>query len=191
MPQIYVACLAAYNAGRLHGKWIDATQDADAIHEQIAEVLKSSPIAGAEEWAIHDYDDLPFGLGEYEDIDTVSRLAQAYEQHGAPFAAWMDTRDDPRSVDPDEFEQHYRGEWSSEEDYAWEVVKECGWAGVQFVTYEPTEGYDYTGRSKVNPLDALESYLDMETIAQELFQHGNYTSRPAPGGQVWVFEDEV
>ena len=24
-PRIYVACLAAYNNGRLHGRWIDAT----------------------------------------------------------------------------------------------------------------------------------------------------------------------
>jgi hypothetical protein len=25
-PQIYVACLAAYNNGRLHGVWIDAVR---------------------------------------------------------------------------------------------------------------------------------------------------------------------
>jgi antirestriction protein len=25
-PRIYVACLAAYNNGNLHGAWIDATQ---------------------------------------------------------------------------------------------------------------------------------------------------------------------
>jgi len=30
-PRIYVACLAAYNAGKLHGEWIDADQDAEAI----------------------------------------------------------------------------------------------------------------------------------------------------------------
>ena len=29
-PRIYVACLAAYNNGYLHGVWIDADQDADA-----------------------------------------------------------------------------------------------------------------------------------------------------------------
>ena len=28
-PKIYVACLASYNAGILHGRWIDADQDAD------------------------------------------------------------------------------------------------------------------------------------------------------------------
>lgn len=43
MARIYVACLASYNAGRLHGAWIDADQDADAIHEEIAKILKASP----------------------------------------------------------------------------------------------------------------------------------------------------
>ena len=31
-PSIYVACLAAYNNGHLHGKWIDVDGDADEIH---------------------------------------------------------------------------------------------------------------------------------------------------------------
>jgi len=51
-PRIYVACLAAYNSGRLHGRWIDAAQDAEDIKAQIAEMLKESPEPGAEEWAI-------------------------------------------------------------------------------------------------------------------------------------------
>ena len=34
-PRIYVACLAAYNAGILHGKWIDAAQDADSLHGEV------------------------------------------------------------------------------------------------------------------------------------------------------------
>lgn len=41
----------------LHGKWIDATQDTSTIWDEINEVLKTSPIEDAEEWAIHDYDD--------------------------------------------------------------------------------------------------------------------------------------
>ncbi len=54
-PKIYIACLAAYNNGYLHGKWIDATQDVDSIYSNIRNVLASSPIPDAEEWAIHDY----------------------------------------------------------------------------------------------------------------------------------------
>lgn len=42
-PRIYAACLASYNAGKLHGTWIDADQDADAIQAEIATMLRESP----------------------------------------------------------------------------------------------------------------------------------------------------
>jgi len=41
-PRIYVACLASYNNGVLHGAWMDAT-DADAMREEIATMLRASP----------------------------------------------------------------------------------------------------------------------------------------------------
>lgn len=40
--RIYVACLASYNNGTLYGRHIDAAQDADAIKEEIAELLRGS-----------------------------------------------------------------------------------------------------------------------------------------------------
>ena len=40
--RIYVADLAAYNNGKLHGVWIDATQDLDAIQDQINAMLADS-----------------------------------------------------------------------------------------------------------------------------------------------------
>lgn len=51
-PRIYVACLAAYNSGMLHGEWIDADQSADELHEGVQRMLKASSQPGAEEWAI-------------------------------------------------------------------------------------------------------------------------------------------
>ena len=56
-PKIYVACLASYNNGILHGNWIDADIGEDEINEEIQKVLKTSPIEDAEEFAVHDYDD--------------------------------------------------------------------------------------------------------------------------------------
>ena len=41
--QIYVACLAAYNNGILHGRWIDAQQDAWAVYDDIRAMLDASP----------------------------------------------------------------------------------------------------------------------------------------------------
>ncbi|GGX08018.1 antirestriction protein ArdA [Streptomyces noursei] len=76
MQQIYAACLAAYNNGILHGEWIDATQDPDSIGHEIQLMLERSPIPGAEEFAIHDYDG--FGglpLGEYESLSDLHAIA--------------------------------------------------------------------------------------------------------------------
>ena len=75
-PKIYVACLAAYNNGKLYGKWIDAAQDADEIHEEIQAMLKNSPEPMAEEWAIHDYEGFEgYSLGEYGGIETTHEIA--------------------------------------------------------------------------------------------------------------------
>lgn len=46
-PRIYVACLASYNNGVLHGAWIDAN-DIDAIKEGIVKVLATSKFANVE-----------------------------------------------------------------------------------------------------------------------------------------------
>jgi len=71
-PKIYVADLAAYVNGRLHGRWIEANQPAEDIHQEIQEMLSESPEPSAEEWALHDHEGFgSFQLAEYEDIETV------------------------------------------------------------------------------------------------------------------------
>jgi len=42
--RIYVADLAAYNAGHLHGVWIDATLELDDIQAQVRTMLAASPV---------------------------------------------------------------------------------------------------------------------------------------------------
>jgi len=117
--QIYVACLAAYNNGHLHGEWIDATMGYDTVMESIREMLKASPIPNAEEWAIHDYDGelSGLGLGEYEDLETVCTLAEKLEEIGEPFGAfyqWAGSLD----TAVEHFEDAYQGTYGSEEEYA-------------------------------------------------------------------------
>ena len=82
-PRIYVACLAAYNNGRLHGAWIEVEQDADAVRAAIAAMLKASPEPGAEEYAIHDYEG--FGgveIAEYADLAKVVEIASFLRDRG-------------------------------------------------------------------------------------------------------------
>lgn len=82
-PRIYVACLAAYNNGHLHGNWIDADQDAEAIQSDIAVILAASPIPHAEEWAIHDYEGFEgAAIEEYSGIEKVAKLAAFVTEHG-------------------------------------------------------------------------------------------------------------
>jgi len=54
--RIYVADLAAYNNGRLHGVWINACLDPEDIQEQVNKMLAESPEPDAEEYAIHDFE---------------------------------------------------------------------------------------------------------------------------------------
>lgn len=78
MNRIYVACLAAYNNAKLHGKWIDVDGKAlDEVREEIAEVLKSSPEPDAEEWAIHDYEGFEgIKVSEYHNLETLVNYAE-------------------------------------------------------------------------------------------------------------------
>ena len=42
-------------------------------------MLARSPMPGAEEWAIHDYEGFgPLRLGEYEDLGTISQIAHVF-----------------------------------------------------------------------------------------------------------------
>jgi antirestriction protein len=119
-PRIYVASLSDYNAGRLHGRWIDATQDREAIFDEIQAMLADSPEAIAEEFAIHDFDD--FGgirLGEWEDVDHVCELAAALVAHGLAFAAWYASADVEAATSlAEQFQEAYCGEFDSLADYA-------------------------------------------------------------------------
>ena len=48
-PRIYLASLADYNAGHLHGAWRPADQSVDDLQEQAQAMLAASPLPGAEE----------------------------------------------------------------------------------------------------------------------------------------------
>ncbi|MAH49966.1 antirestriction protein [Candidatus Pacearchaeota archaeon] len=122
--RIYVASLADYNAGRLHGAWIDATLDADDIHTEVSKMLAASKEPIAEEWAIHDYEGF-YGLrlGEWESFDKVSVWAAGIEKHGEAYAIWANDTDD---TDVQAFEDAYRGEHATMADFAEEYYQDLG-----------------------------------------------------------------
>lgn len=124
-PRIYVACLAAYNNGYLHGAWINAAQEPWAIYDAVRIMLAASPVEEAEEWAIHDYEG--FGrirIEEYASFDRVSELAAFIVEHGEIGAALLDHY----SCDLDEAREtladRYLGAHASLADYVQELTEE-------------------------------------------------------------------
>jgi antirestriction protein len=158
-PRIYVACLAAYNNGRLHGEWIDADQTADELNEAVQQMLAASPEPGAEEYAIHDFEG--FGelrLGEYESLERVAAIAAGIAEHGEAFSAWMSYDESQDPADVQSFEDTYRGEWGSLRAYAEDYAEQTG-------MYDAAEksGSSYV----VVDIDMLTRDLDIELYTVE------------------------
>lgn len=122
--RIYVACLAAYNAGHLHGRWVDALQTEEAINAAIQEVLKSSPVRDAEEYAIHDHDGFQgLYVGEYESIARVVEIAAFIDERGELGAQLAVHYGDIECAET-ALEDHYAGQYESVEDFARELTEE-------------------------------------------------------------------
>lgn len=159
-PKVWIACLAAYNEGHLHGKWVDAI-DADELYAAGEEIIATSPALLPEELAIHDYDgfgSLSSMLGEYPSFEKVAAIGALLDEHGEQFLAFLEACE-PDLNEPDELEDRfwdaYCGAADSEKDYAYEYVESSGgWCGVEIP-------------------DELENYLDWDKIADTLFDHGD------------------
>jgi len=143
--RIYVACLAAYNNGILHGAWIDATQDEDAIRYAIHDMLEVSPIESAEEYAIHDYESFcGISISEYEGIAEVVKYAEFIAEHGELGGALYSHYGDIESAHK-AIVEHYHGSYKSLTDFAKELTEET--------TQIP---------------DSLRFYIDYEAMARDL-----------------------
>ncbi len=124
-PRIYVACLAAYNSGRLHGAWISVEEDADALREAIQAMLDRSPVPGAEEYAIHDYED--FGgvsVGEAMGLDAVVELASFLRERGTLGALVLEHLDGDIDAAVTALDEQYRGRFASLADCFQELTEE-------------------------------------------------------------------
>lgn len=174
-PRVYYASLADYNAGRLHGEWIDADQDAEDIAEAVTAMLSRSREPIAEEWAIHDYEMGGFELSEYDSFTTVATLGKLLGSLGETEADalvafynnqpgyWRDNLDDLE----DAFRESYAGTFDSAEDYAEDYA-------------------DSVGLLDSMPED-LRCYFDFEAFARDMEYNGDIWTANATGGQVHIF----
>lgn len=124
-PAIYVACLAAYNNGILHGETIRA-EDADDMRRDTRAMLARSPIPNAEEWAIHDYAGFEGArIEEYTSFESVAELAAFIEERGELGAKVLEHYGQDLEDASKAFE-NYSGEFESLADYAQQLTEDCG-----------------------------------------------------------------
>lgn len=165
-PAIYVADLAAYNNGILHGVWIDATQDIEDIWQAVRDMLKATPLEEvAEEWAIHDY--MNFGsvqISEYQGIESTHELAIFIEEHGELGAAVLETFQGDVEQATKALEENYAGEYEALADFARELTE---------------------GTSEVP--ESLAFYIDYEAMGRDMELGGDVFTIEAGHQAVHIF----
>jgi len=174
-PRIYVASLADYNAGRLLGRWIDADQPADAIHDAIMRMLEQSSELIAEDWAIHDYENFgSLSLREFESLESVSAVACGIVEHGPVFAGLVTHFGGAGNVEEAKgyMEDGYRGEFDSLSDYAADLIHEC------------------YGDVLKNVPDFILGHLDYDGIGRDLELGGDIFTVECEG-RVHVFDSQL
>jgi antirestriction protein len=174
-PRIYVACLAAYNGGKLHGRWMVAARPAEEIQADIQSMLSDSPVPGAEEWAIHDYEGFcGLHLAEYEVIEEVAALAAIIEKHGEAVTHYINNRGrdyvNLGTLEQD-FEDAFVGQFESARDFAEANVEDLGFGGLA-----------------LDQLEGVWSFLDWDHLANELTITDYWCADARElGGGVYVF----
>jgi antirestriction protein len=126
-PSIYVACLSAYNNGKLHGAWIDcAGTTVDTIQEQIDAMLAASPEPDAEEYAIHDYAGFgSYKVSEHADLDKLVELADLLTEHEEVAVVVTEFETDIERIKL-LCEEGYAGEYQSKSEWAEEFLTDTG-----------------------------------------------------------------
>ncbi len=163
-PRIYIADLAAYNNGILHGVWVDATLALEDIQEHINTLLQASPVDDAEEYAIHDYEGFDgYRLSEYEGIDSAHTVALFIEEHGGLGAELLDYYSDLEEAQ-NAIDERYHGAYESLEDYA----------------------RQFTEDTSTIP-EHLVFYIDYERMARDWEMSGDIISFELNHGEVHIF----
>ena len=165
-PRIYVADLASYNSGYLHGVWIYASEELEVIWEQINAMLANSPIANSEEWAVHDYEGFGgYQVSEYKSIASLNEIALFIEEHeqlGTLLLTNFYDLDEARKT----MEENYHGCYASLADYAQAFTEET--------TDIPT---------------TLEYYIDYEKMGKDWEMPGDIFTIETAHDEVHIFSN--
>ena len=169
-PRAWVGCLACYNEGNLVGRWID---DPDEMREYRCPRPVTIYNMHEELWCF-DHENMNMFIDGECSPSTFADACEKVDELEAwqpveAVAAWLSNIGESfDSCDLSGFEDSYRGEWASEQDYAENLADDCGLIDADAVWPN--------------------SYIDWERATRDLFMDGHW-SAPAPGGGVFVFSD--
>jgi len=76
---IWIADLAAYNAGRLKGEWVELPMDED----ELSAIIDKHSRNRTQDWAIFDYE-APFPISEYDSPEALNRFMEEVNDAGVP-----------------------------------------------------------------------------------------------------------
>jgi antirestriction protein len=174
--KIYVACLAAYNNGWLHGKWIDCTgKDLETLQEEVSKMLKESPVTKeygeiAEEWAIHDFEGFcNYKIEEGTRLEEIAQLVEAVKNSNYDLELITGVMDHMgHGIDHaiEYINDNYVGEFTDLYEYAWSFLEE-------------SEGFNQIPKH-------LQGYFDMQAYVRDLEYNCDVFTVDAPNGNIYV-----
>ena len=127
-------------------------------------MFKSSPVADAEEYAIHDYEGFAgYPISEYEGIESAQKTALFIEEHGKLAAELLNYYSDLEEAQ-NAINDLYHGQYDSVEDYARQFTEDT--------SDIPTH---------------LASYIDYESMARDWEMSGDIVSFELAHGEVHIF----
>lgn len=166
-PRMYVACIAAYNNGILHGAWIEADQHVEAIEAEISAMLARSPIRTAEEHAIHAYEGFQgTPITEHASTESVARIAAFIGEHDILGAALLEQFHGDVDQAKAAMQDAYHGAFSSLADFVEDVTRES-----------------------VTIPKSLEHYIDWQAMARDAELGGEFFTIQTAHDEVHVFSN--
>lgn len=186
-PKVWIGALAAYNAGFLHGSWVQMNRDLDGVYRDRDEILRSSPEPAEEEWYIGDHENYePLRIGEYESLEVLHAIAEGIDEHGEPFTYYLDLFGGWDTDTPDEirerahkFDDYYCGHYDSLEDFVYQEIEDVG---IESAVNAFKEDHDFYGQYVK---------FDYDAYMRDLDANGLYFTVDAPDGGVFVFRQDA
>jgi antirestriction protein len=170
---VWVGCLACYNAGNLRGEWRPAGEAGEW----------RCPITHHEEFHCFDVE-APHASLRHEmspmEADRIAEVLQEVEDSCAQPLAWLawcaNVGESPTSWEDNEdsFLSQYNGEWDSEREFSDDIAEQTLLASL-----------DESVR------DTVEGYFDWDKYHHEMFVVGPFWSEDAPGGGYFIFNGDA